>query len=155
MPRRAGFRKSGNALVLTCEPSPIRLTEGLSLSQDATVKIRIWNVKSGAVLHKLDSGKRRIRSLAFSPNSLQLASGGEGKHVHVWNVETGRQMVALPRETAKVFAVLFTGDDQLAAAGSDNLIRIWDVKNTNRCSAPRRTHRLSLDAGFLMLSRAY
>ena len=44
----------------------------------------------------------------------------------MWPV-AGGQGFDLPERPAKVFALAFVGPQLLAAGGSDNLIRIWDL----------------------------
>lgn len=91
--------------------------------------LRVWNVQTGEVALEDKLHAQRIRSIDFSPDGSLLASCGEDRQVMVRDVFTGAEPFALPRRPAKVMTMAFYGDHQLATAGSDNLIRLWDIKN--------------------------
>jgi WD40 repeat protein len=57
---------------------------------------------------------------------MQLATCGDDGKVVISHAN-GEQEFELSRHGAKVMALVFCGNDQLAAAGSDNLIHVWDL----------------------------
>ena len=71
--------------------------------------------------------RERIRSLAFSPDGKVLATGSESRLVKLWNAETGDAIGELASPTAKIMAITFCGEQQLATGGSDNAIVIWNL----------------------------
>jgi WD40 repeat protein len=90
-------------------------------------QIRLWNMNTGLHERDIATDRHRIRSLAFSPDGTQLASGGEGVVIHILNVSDGSDVTSLPAQPARVLTMTFLNDDQLAFGGTDNTIRVWDV----------------------------
>jgi len=87
-----------------------------------------WTPEQAIAAHK-----RRIRSIAFSPDGLHLASAGDDRHVRVWSHLTGEEVTSLRVPGAKIYALSYISNQLLATGGSDNTIRLWDLKdNTNR-----------------------
>jgi WD40 repeat protein len=92
----------------------------------------------GEVVRDIPAHRQRIRSLAFSSDGAYVASSGEDRLIHVAPVGQavgGRAVgtahptgASLPVRPCKILSIAFYGPHQLAAAGSDNLIRLWDVE---------------------------
>jgi hypothetical protein len=51
--------------------------------------VRVWDPRTGGLLHTLAGHGRRIWSLAFGPDSASLASGGDDGVVTVWDLPPG------------------------------------------------------------------
>jgi len=78
---------------------------------------------------KLTSNVGYIYSIAFSPDSLTLASGGDDSIIRIWDVKTGKEVHQLTGHAGRIASVAFSPDGLiLASGGDDNTIRIWDVK---------------------------
>jgi WD40 repeat protein len=77
--------------------------------------ITLWNVKSGKLQHTLQTGEQQVRFLAWSADSMQLASGGpfatyvrerkeivykrQKMKVSLWNPKSGQLVRMLGRDT--------------------------------------------------------
>jgi WD40 repeat protein len=68
-----------------------------------------------------------VRALAFSPDGDYLASTGEDRTIHIAPLSQGAEGYRLPIRPVKFMALAFFGPHHLAAAGSDNLVRLWNV----------------------------
>ncbi len=90
-------------------------------------KIRLYDVPSGSTIRDVQAHQQRIRSLAFSPDGAYLASAGEDRTIHIAPLSQGAVGYRLPIRPVKFMALAFYGPHHLAAAGSDNLIRLWNV----------------------------
>ena len=89
--------------------------------------VRLFDLAGNASPVDIAADTRRIRALAFSPDSSQLAVGGDGSEVKFLDAASGAQIAAWPTRPAKVFCLLYLGDQQLAIGGSDNTVHIWNV----------------------------
>jgi WD40 repeat protein len=70
-----------------------------------------------------------VFSIAFSPNSKLLVSGGSASDssVRIWNVSTFAQQSQLTGNAKQVAAVTFSSDGtKVLAAGYDHNIHVWD-----------------------------
>jgi len=70
-----------------------------------------------------------VQSVAFSPDSSKLATGGGDHAACIWDVANGAELQRLPHE-GLVYTVSFSPDgSKLATASWDNTSCIWDVKS--------------------------
>ena len=119
--------------------------------------VRLMALPGGELLRDLAVHRQRIRSLAFSPDGSYLASSGEDRAIHILTLASGEGF-HLPLRPTKVMALAWFGPQQLAAAGSDNLIRLWDVHSRSEIGC-LRGHTGSVAAldcrGKMLISAAY
>ena len=98
----------------------------------------VWDVNTGQQLLKATHApssetltpQQWIVNAALSSDGKVLAYAAKGDPIaHVWNVETGRQMLELKHDSA-VEAVSFNADGtKLGTASYDNTARIWDLSS--------------------------
>jgi WD40 repeat protein len=113
--------------------APCQDVRALALSHDDKLlaiggrcgAIRLLALPQGELVRDIPAHRQRIRALAFSSDGTYVASSGEDRAIHVAPV-SGGVGESLPSR-AKVLAIAFYGPRQLATAGSDNVIRLWDV----------------------------
>jgi WD40 repeat protein len=89
--------------------------------------IRLWDLAENQLVRENKAHAQRIRAIAFAQEDSQLISGSEDRTVRVWNWRTDDQSYALPPQSAKILAMVSCGPQVLATAGSDNIIRLWDL----------------------------
>ncbi len=100
-------------------------------SHDGT--IRLWDVKTGQLLHTLTE-YRNESGIAFSPNGSTLASG-DFSTIRLWDVETGTFLRTIGEDLTSVKSIAFSPDGQVLVSGSRNdrggsnpySLRLWDV----------------------------
>jgi RNA polymerase sigma factor (sigma-70 family) len=95
----------------------------------APCAVRIWDVATGKLLHKLDAHLSEPAALAFSPDGRLLVSGGHSfrnNGINIWDVATGKLLRTLPVEGQ---ALAFSPDGRaLATAGNHQEIWLWETK---------------------------
>lgn len=75
------------------------------------------------------AGQQPIRSLAFSPDNLQLALAGDDKVVHTYSAETGVAFETYAGHEAAVLGIAFAGPGKLVSVGADKRAAVWDLNS--------------------------
>jgi WD40 repeat protein len=88
--------------------------------------IKLWIFATGEPAGKLMGHKTGVRALAFSPDGLLLASGGEDATVRLWNTAAGAQTRSIPM-TLGAYALSFSPDGKQLAAQENQVIHVIDV----------------------------
>src|SRR5262249_51733387 len=91
--------------------------------------VRLWDARQqlvrGGAGHVLP-----VSALAFSPDGSCLASAGEDKNIHIWQVGSGRRLGSLVGHTDRIQGLAWhPGEPRLISAGWDTTTRIWDTKS--------------------------
>jgi WD40 repeat protein len=89
--------------------------------------VRLYSMPRGEFVRDIEGHRQRIRAIAFSLDDSYIASSGEDRSIHVAPLAGGGGDI-LPPRPAKVLSIAFYGPHHLATAGSDNQIRLWDVR---------------------------
>ncbi len=117
---------------LTGHPANVRalmFVEGPSrlIVADLDGLLTRWNVNTSKVevQRKLTSG---INALALSPDRKQLAVATRGKRVELWDPRLGSRRASLEGHTDWVMDAVYVGDGELATAGADHTVRLWDLE---------------------------
>jgi WD40 repeat protein len=108
-------------------------------SDDHTV--RIWDAATGKQRRKLQHG-HWARGVALSPDGRLLVSSSLDDFVHLWEVDTGKEIYRLPGHGAMggKRLVAFTPDGKRFLSWGDDLyLRVWDVK-TGKAIQEHRIH---------------
>jgi WD40 repeat protein len=97
------------------------------LIDDTGASVRVWDLGTGKATQPVKGLKASVGRVVFSPDGKRLAAAGSDKVVRVWDVETGKELAALPCPD-RVAVVAFSPDGKSLAAGSkDGSVRIWAV----------------------------
>lgn len=95
----------------------------LSGSWDMSLKLR--NLHTGGLRYSLTGHLLPITALSVSPAAHWLSTASHDTTVKLWNWDTGTLQTTLSGHTAAVESVTFRSQKQLASAGRDGLIKLW------------------------------
>ncbi len=121
-------------------------------------EVRVWDAETGKVLHsfkvkpEVEPGEWASASdVAFSPDGKQVATpvtagsrgapaglliDDTGASVRVWDLGTGKATQPVKGLKASVGRVVFSPDGRrLGTAGSDKVVRVWDVETGQELAA--------------------
>ncbi|GHJ42776.1 hypothetical protein Cs7R123_01180 [Catellatospora sp. TT07R-123] len=95
----------------------------------------VFDLDSGAELHRLPGHGIFARALRFSADGRTLASGASDGLVRLWEPTTGTLLATLTGHGREVHGLAFSADGtRLASVSSDRTLRLWEWR-TGRCTA--------------------
>ncbi len=89
--------------------------------------VDVVDVATRQVRHSFEVGCPRLHAVAFSPDGHMLAAAGEHREVHVWSLDDGAKLRGFAPPAGRTYTLRFLDNARLALAGSDNVIRVWNV----------------------------
>ncbi len=96
-------------------------------SEDGTIELFSW--PDAKPVSTLGSHADSVMSVAWQNNNV-LASVSLDKHVHLWNIQTGRIIQTFAGHSRGVSATAFLDDQQtLITAGIDQSVRVWNAES--------------------------
>ncbi len=93
--------------------------------------IRIWDTKNGELIKQIRPHQQRVRSLEFMLDN-RIVSCGDDQLVKISSITENVEPISLPRHAAKLYDVAILGQDLLATSGTDNLIHVWRMTDTQK-----------------------
>ncbi|CAH0046176.1 unnamed protein product [Clonostachys solani] len=123
-----------SALLAVCGLRSYRLTGHLSL----------YDVKTGEPLETSFSGvPPYVWSVAFSHDSVLVATGSIRGEIHLWRTETGECVQTLGGYSHGITSIVFSHDSRLLASASENnTVRLWRVAEAgNNSLGEQKLHR--------------
>ena len=91
---------------------------------------QIWDTESGKKLQQLVGHQGSVMTLAFSPDSKKVVTGGVDRTVRIWDAESGNELQNLQAISGCIQHAVFSPDGRKvmsASAGITNTI-IWDAE---------------------------
>lgn len=105
-------------------------------SDDKTIKL--WNVKTGQLLHRFFGHTAEIYGIAISPDGKRIISGGDDRTILAWNLP--KKTIAdrfysysgspYSHRDGAIFSVAISPDSQIVvSASADQKIKLWNQRN--------------------------
>jgi len=103
-------------------------TKLASAAEDGSVRLcHLADASTGA---KSFRGLYAIHSIAFHPDGKSVATGGRGRFVHFWSVESGHHVKEIELDRFSVFSLAISREaGLLAVACATNDLRMWDMRS--------------------------
>jgi small GTP-binding protein len=102
--------------------------ETLAGSDDNTVKL--WETRSGKLLHTRAEHISQVFSLAFDPQGETLASGSGDKTADLWETRSGKLLRTLTGHTDYIRSLAFDPNGETLATGSgDKTVNLWAARS--------------------------
>lgn len=117
-------------------PSPATRRRTVAFNQDGKLVacggndmiVRVWDVESGRLVHRLEGHTHFVMALAFGrgENSNRLFTGGIDGFLRIWDPQGGEELLAIP-VGGTIWSIAVSPDGKSVAA-SDHYgdIRIWE-----------------------------
>ncbi|KAL9931508.1 hypothetical protein V8E36_009673 [Tilletia maclaganii] len=110
------------------------------LSGGADKVLKIWSVRTGALLHTLSGHSQGVNCVGWSSDSMYVASGSDDRTLKVWSASTGALLRDIQGHTSFVLCLAYNPQSTLIVTGSvDETIKMWDVKR-GRCHRSISAH---------------
>jgi eukaryotic-like serine/threonine-protein kinase len=135
--REIQTRPTRGTWMVAVDPSGTTVALGSRASALVPGTVTLWKTKTQdpprleeEPAHILRTRLGTPRALAFSPDGRRIAtvSCDPGSCLEIWDVGSGRQVLAVDAACSRVFAVAFRPDGkQLATACDDRSVKLWDA----------------------------
>jgi WD40 repeat protein/energy-coupling factor transporter ATP-binding protein EcfA2 len=108
-------------------------------------KTKRWQLQNNQLtyLREIAACNERIMWTAFSPDCRRIVSVGRDQLIHVFDVQTSKEIATFVGHENTIFRAAFTPDGgQVVSVGGDATIRVWDIETRSALF----TLRLPMDA---------
>jgi WD40 repeat protein len=106
--------------------------DGLRVAAATSESLKVWDARSGQLLHSFGGKKRSILCVAFSTNGLLVAGGGHAT-LWVWDVRTGQLRHTIKGNATEFGTILFRPDGQrIVGCSAGGKISEWDLRTGRR-----------------------
>lgn len=93
----------------------------------------VWDTSIWQVQTRFREHNSFVCAVDLSADGSRAVTGGRDGHARIWELSTGRQLLALSGHTVAVGAVSLSPDGRLVATSSnDGTDRIWDISTAGR-----------------------
>ena len=100
-------------------------------------KAVVWNPGNSADKFTIETEGKNIKVVKFNPDNSLLALGDADGNVELWDVNLRKKISSVKAHTARVNDIRFnTSLKQMATAGEDKAIKIFDIKDPGDLSEP-------------------
>lgn len=108
--------------------------------------VKVWDIRTGSLLTKLEGHTYPVLTLAFSPDGSQLVSGSGDTTLIVWDLDKLSKLHQLKGHSLYVVACDWDPNgNRIISGGVDSSIMVWDSV-TGEMTAKMADHRTAVHA---------
>lgn len=90
--------------------------------------LKIWDLETNKMIHKLSGHTGGIYNLSFSPDGLTIASSGMDGTIRVWDTQSGKELRQTKAHDVIASDVKYSPDGKyLASSGWDKKVKLWNA----------------------------
>ncbi|WP_353928902.1 WD40 repeat domain-containing protein [Okeanomitos corallinicola TIOX110] len=98
----------------------------MSIQETDGKNIKVWNLKTGKVIHNLSTGIGSVDAVLITPDGKSFISGGLGSQISIFNLETGKLIRTLEGHAGGIYGLAVSQDGKTLISGSgDKSIKVW------------------------------
>jgi len=94
---------------------------------DTDARVKALEAQLLAVQQAATAAEKPLRSIAFSPDNQQLATGGDFGVVHTWDAESGKAVSSEVGHSGPIPSLAYASADRLITGSVDKSIGVWDL----------------------------
>lgn len=114
------FSPDGGLIIIGLDNGKIKVFAKPDLKDSSKTQLPILTI---------DASVNRLRSIAFSPTKMVIASGAWEDGLKIWDAQTGANVYSLNQSMGRITKIQFSPDAVwLATAHEGNIVRVWEVK---------------------------
>jgi WD40 repeat protein len=92
--------------------------------------VKLWNIRTGELLAKLEGHTYPVLTLAFSPDGSHLVSGSGDTTLRIWDIENRKEINHLKGHSLYVVTCDWSPDGKRIISGEvDGTIAVWDAES--------------------------
>ena len=97
----------------------------------------VWDAATGKLLCELNGEKFNVKGAALTADGRKLLTwGGIDRALHLWETDTGKELIPPLRDPAGFGTVMFSADEKRIMTNvSGGALRLWDVQTGERVTA--------------------
>lgn len=90
--------------------------------------IKVWETETQSLVATYKHHRQRVRSLRFTEDR-KILSVADDQRICLTDPTLPNAAIKLPRQSGKLFAAQFLGNEFFATSGSNNLITLWSLSD--------------------------
>lgn len=102
--------------------------------------VRVWEMKDGKLLHRLQGHTDWVRSVSFHPSGKTLATASNDRRVLIWDPKAGKQIRVLVENDRAIAKIKYNpAGTTLATVGFNDQLRVYNAETgepTGRWDCP-------------------
>ena len=123
---------------------------GILAAAGYDTEIRVWDVRTGKLKHRMEEMPLAMFDMAFSPDGKLLATAGADQIIYLWDTNSWKIARKLAGQPETVLRIRFSPDGtQLVSGGMSALdfaspvkVILWDVASTRQLQTWTAEHRV-------------